>query len=263
MSLSNTGAPKLLTGKVLLGGAIGGRADEVSLAQIEGSRGRRLWDEAMEAEYLERVKVRAAEHAKEILQKAQRDADAQRAQGYGQGYADGIEKAVLELEAERREMAEKLGRALGSVHQGCRDIWARHREDVLLLVRLTVEKALGIELTARRRDILASLMDEALDSLDNQRGLTLRVHPADAETTQELLNLARDKFPTLEAWRVKPDADMVPGGLVIEADQGRVDNSLETRMAAIAEVLDNLEIPDDEAASPDPLADNAAPQAVP
>jgi flagellar assembly protein FliH len=71
----------------------------------------------------------------------------------------------------------------------------------------------------------------------------VRVHPEDEETMRELLETGKERHPGLERWTVRTDPSMQPGGLVLESDQGMVDNSLGGRREMVAHVLDQLALP--------------------
>ena len=64
MSLSKNQPDHRMTGKVLMGVGTPG-PDEMTIQEIEGKR-KLLWDDSINDEYLERVKNKAREAAKEI-----------------------------------------------------------------------------------------------------------------------------------------------------------------------------------------------------
>ena len=230
-------APKVIVG-------IGARGPgELSLSGFGSSQESSRWDEATEAEYIGRVKDRAASMAVEIVTKARAEAEELKRQALEEGFAEGLRQAQEQLETARGEMAAALANSLAAVRQGQVGVWAEHRKGLVELVRLCMEKALGLEVDERRKEILAGFLDQAVDALDARTGLVLRVHPEDEPSLREILQSAEAAGTNIGPWRIQADPGMQPGGLVLESDQGMVDNSLESRRAVIHEILDQLSLP--------------------
>lgn len=212
-----------------------------SLSQDAFGGGRiAVWTEEAEAELLDRVRVKAREEAKAILAKAMVEAEELRKAAREQGFAQGVETV-------REEFAGKISLVLAGIDKGKKVIWQEHRSDIAILLKLAVERVMGIELSERREESLGKLLDEALDLIDAHRDLTIKVNPADVKLLEELLDRAKSKFPALERWRVKPDAGLNPGGVILESHDGVVDNSLTSRMQSVGAVLDLLALSDERA----------------
>ncbi len=202
------------------------------------------WDPAEEADYLARVKARAADKAREMLAQARADATRLHDEARQQGYEAGLAQAQQELSHAHAEMAHSLAQTLASICEGSLAVWQVYRQDLILLTRFAVEKILGVELGENRRQVLESLLDEAAARLEAAQGLTLRVSTEDRETMEQILQSFTEHYPKLQQWSVKTDAAMAPGGVVVESDAGLVDNSLESRMALVEEVLNQLSLPE-------------------
>lgn len=245
MSSSNAPADQnARTGKVIMGGVVRNLA---GAPESPEQRQRSIWDEAAEAEYLTRVKARAADKAREVLLAAREEAAELRRQAADEGYEEGVRQAQDELVQAHQEMAESLASSLAAVSEGSIAIWRAYREELVLLVQLAVEKIIGITLDASRREVIQALLDEAAARLEASQGLVLRVHPEDKETLESILEAFADRYHTLRNWRVEGDGSMTPGGLKVESSLGMVDNSLQSRRQVVQDVLDSLELPETEA----------------
>ncbi|TVM14598.1 flagellar assembly protein FliH [Oceanidesulfovibrio indonesiensis] len=245
MSSSNASADQnARTGKVIMGGVVRNLA---GAPESPEQRQRSIWDEAAEAEYLTRVKARAADKAREVLLAAREEAAELRRQAADEGYEEGVRQAQDELVQAHQEMAESLASSLAAVSEGSIAIWRAYREELVLLVQLAVEKIIGITLDASRREVIQALLDEAAARLEASQGLVLRVHPEDKETLESILEAFADRYHTLRNWRVEGDGSMTPGGLKVESSLGMVDNSLQSRRQVVQDVLDSLELPETEA----------------
>lgn len=243
MSSSNAPADTR-TGKVIMGGVVRNLAGAPESAEQSN---RSIWDEAAEAEYLVRVKARAADKAREVLLAAREEATEIRRQAADEGYEEGVRQAQDELAQAHQEMAESLASSLAAVSEGSIAIWRSYREELVLLVHLAVEKILGIVLDDSRREVIEALLDEAATRLEASQGLLLRVHPDDRETLESILEAFADRYHTLRNWRIEADGSMTPGGLKVESTLGMVDNSLQSRRQVVQDVLDSLELPETEA----------------
>lgn len=241
MSLSNEQTAKR-PARVIVGmGAHG--PSESTVAELQGQRDLTRWTNSTEQEYMARVRERATAAAKEIISKAMADAAQLRENAAQEGYASAVQEAQAQLEAALDVQAQALGQAMAALEQGAAALWEEHRADITALVRLAVEKILGLEMAERREAVLASTLDQALEAIDSQRQLCVRVCPDDEELIGELLARAKDQHPGLDRWCVRADPKLGPGGMVLESAQGMVDNSMEGRMKAVADVLEHLSAP--------------------
>ena len=240
-----TAPGKALTGRVIIGiGAQG--PGETTVEEIErrrqgGSTGPG-WSPKTEEEYLRRVRERATAMAKDILEKAMAEAEVAREQAAKDGFEQGMAQAQEQVQAMLVEQADTLAGMLGTLQDAGPSLWEKFRQDMVIVVRLAVEKAIRLELDERRVEVLGGLLDQALETIDNLRRLSVRVHPGDTEGMELLLDQAKARHPGLERWRVKADKDLDPGSLVVESDQGMVDNSIEVRQQAIRDILDQLDL---------------------
>ena len=214
---------------------------ESTLAELQGQRDLTRWTSKTEEEYMTRVRDRATGAAKEIISKAMNDAVAIRENAMTEGFQAAAEEAQTQLDAAVQGHAQTLAQTMAAVEQGTAALWDEHRADISALVRLTVERILGVELNQRREEVLASILDQALEAVDSQRQLCVRVCPQDEDMVSDLMARAKDQHPSLDRWCVRADDKLGPGGMVLESTQGMVDNSMESRTKAVMEVLDQMD----------------------
>lgn len=260
-----------VTGRVIVGGIKNNTAIERTLTEIMTSREKRpVWSPDEEMSFLDRVTQKAKGKAKLILAEALADAallkkeanergfaegqSAGYTHGYEQGSAEAQKLAEQQLAAAHQEMAESLAQALASIQEGSEVIWDTYRQDLADLLRLCVEKITAAELSTNRSAILQQLLFRAVEHLEGHRGLTVRVHPDDEQTLAIIIEQGRERYPALERWRLKADPRMLPGGLIVESEQGKIDSSLEGRWAVLNSVLQELVLPFATADLPPPEA---------
>ena len=228
-------------GRVFIGNKIS------ELNDVENVRSR-VWDEKDETEYLDRVRARATEKAKEILAQAEAEAAALRERARQEGYEEGVRVAEQELEELRSSMGDAVSAVLDSIRQESAAVSRAWRDDLAALVRIAVEKALGLTLSEERGKVLENLYHQALRTLENARTITVRVHPEDEAAIADIIALGQNSVnqagqTELESWRVKGDPSITPGGLVVECASSLADNTIESRTAAIESALAALSVP--------------------
>lgn len=241
MSSSDAPSEAAKWGTIFMGPA---RTDERSLNQVEGSRSMQ-WDEATEASYMERVRARAAQRASDILAQAQLDAEQLRQQALQDGYNAGLQQAQHELEEFQQTMSDSVSGVLGAIQGQCSGIFYRWRQDLVTLLRVAVQRAVGLEISQNRAAILETLLVKAVETLDSQRKLVVRVNPEDEAAVKDILVTTQQRHSGLEVWSVKGDPSINPGGLVVESVDGMVDNTIESRYALVDQILEQLELPGD------------------
>ncbi|NJB69239.1 flagellar assembly protein FliH [Desulfobaculum xiamenense] len=226
-------------GRIVVGLGGNGLSQE-TLERMQGtSRG---WSAHTEEEYMRRVQEKAADRAREIVADAMREAQEIRERAFHEGLNEAAAQCQAQLDAAVDQSAITLAQAMSAVQEGSDAIWQRHRQDIVTLVRLAVERLLAVELDSRREEVLAALLDQALDAIDTHKGLVIRIRPEDEEIMQALLERAKAAHPDLERWGLRVDPALAQGGMVLESEEGMVDNSVSGRFAAVAPVFDQLGI---------------------
>jgi len=237
MSLSDGSAatPMSATGRIIIG------PKSVGLAELSMNSARRaaLCMEA-EEEYLERVRGKAQNMAKEILSQAMVEAEELRCQAKEQGRREGCKKAAEEVKKIKEQKGLECKSLLDSMRQAGQSLWQSHRQDLALLVQVMVEKILAVELDNNRRESLGNLLDQAVDMMDVKRRVVITVHPRDQKLMEDLLGQAKAEEQGLKGCKVKADESIEAGGLVLECDHGMVDNTIAARRASLQEIVDQL-----------------------
>lgn len=225
--------------KVVIG--IGGEGPcERPLASFKQAKKASLFDSGEAEEYLDRVRGKAQEKVCAMLEEAACEAERLKAEAVEQGLAEGRAAADAQYAAFLEDQVARLTGILNGIEQQSSALWLEHRDDIAALVRITVEKVLEITLDERRSDVLAALLDQALEKLDSQRSITVWVNAEDAEVMEELLGAAKSNSTELGRWKILPDAQVSPGGVVVESEQGLADNSIESRKDAVESIFDRL-----------------------
>lgn len=238
MSLSNSQPSKRFSGRVVLSVESPG-PDEMTIQELEGKKNP-VWDETTDREFLDRVREKAQAMAKDILTKAMKEAEAIQARAREQGLDQGLAQAAEQTEKRMNELGASLAAVMESLKSQGGTVWKARQQDIIALIRMAVDKALRVEMSERRREILEGLLNEALERIESRRRFTVKVAPADQEAVEELLRAAQKENHGVSQWEVKADPGLEPGGVVLETSDGKVDNSLASRLSEVEPILDQL-----------------------
>jgi len=238
MSLSKHLSEMRLTGKVLMGMDTPG-PDEMTIQEIEGKR-KLLWDDSTNEEYLERVKTKAREAAKEIKMFAELEAEALRAAARHEGYQEGLAQAQADVEAHTQAMTAEVEKLLSQIGAQGKNIFDQRRSDIMSLIRLAVKKAIAVEMSEQRAASLENLMREALEKMDAQRNLVIKCAAEDAEDLTAFIGSIQEGNPSLKYWKVKGDPSLAQGGVLVEGDECKVDNTVSSRWKGVEPILERL-----------------------
>ncbi|MDL2216848.1 flagellar assembly protein FliH, partial [Desulfovibrio sp. OttesenSCG-928-M14] len=80
--------------------------------------------------------------------------------------------------------------------------------------------------------------------LEKRRELIIRVNPEDEPALNDIVVGTQERFPDVKSWRVRADATISPGGLVVESEASLVEGRLESRTAIVEDVLRRLTLPE-------------------
>lgn len=201
------------------------------------------WTEKDQEEYLERVRRKAEEKAREILLAAQAEAKDIRERAQADGYAEGARRAETELAELRSTLGDSVHAVLGAIEERAGTVYAAWREDLTAVLRLAVEKCVGLTVSEDRAKVLEALFNQAVQSLESARRIVVRCNPEDAAAVEDIIAMAREKYPELSSWKVRGEASVQPGGIMVESESSLANNTVESRLAAIDNVLVKLNIP--------------------
>lgn len=201
-------------------------------------------------------KARAAGRAE--LDKAaaiREEAENIRAAAHEEGYGEGMEKAAEETRELRSEMGQSLALVLNALGRQRKEIMNAWSEDIAEVTRCAVRSYTGLILREEREAALRALVFRALDALERQEIVTLRVNPGDEEIVGQMFQAVREKYPTLKQWIVSGDAGVEPGGLVAESGSGSVDLRRSNFAEMVENVLNHLYLPEDETKNQNEIRD--------
>jgi len=160
-----------------------------------------------------------------------------RAQGYQQGYRDGLEA----LEAAKRQFAQQMsaqiGQMLAAFDQQTQSLDARMADTLVQTAVMLARQVVRSEVSQRPELIVQVAQDAIGAVILSARHLRLRLHPQDVPLVEAgAADLLQARQVLLQA-----DATLSPGGCVVESDLGQVDARIEQRWAQAVAVFGRQE----------------------
>lgn len=200
-----------------------------------------VWNGETEDRYMEQVRERAQQMARDILAQALAEAEQIRLRARAEGLAAGREEARGLARAETDKVASFLAAMQDGLAAEKERIHRAHRQNLFQIMRLAFEKTLGVLLDESRERVLQALFDEAATLLQARTRVTVHVCPRDLDLARALLDRARQNRPDLPELRLCQCADLAMGGVRVESGDGLVDNDIAARFEQVRTILDGYQ----------------------
>jgi hypothetical protein len=133
-------------------------------------------------------------------------------------------------------LLKKVAATLERLDKRSNDLAAAAASDALELGIEVARRLIGAELS-QRPELLLPVLHEAIAQLGESRIHIVKMHPDDLKRLQALKGSALGTDPGVAKLRLEADRTMSRGDLVVEADHGTVDATVEGRLRRIREAL--------------------------
>jgi flagellar assembly protein FliH len=150
---------------------------------------------------------------------------------YERGVAEGRREALAAAEAERRAAVQVLATAADAV-RASKGRWLDTAEaNLCALATAVARQVIGREVSLEPALVL-ELVRRALDEIDAESPVTVRVHPHDLPLVQERLGGAGGEGEQIEI-AFTADASLSRGGCIVETPRRLVDGRIETALQTL------------------------------
>jgi flagellar assembly protein FliH len=166
-----------------------------------------------------------------LREEARQAAEREREDARREGYACGQEQAAAEARAALRQETGRLSAAVANLGQERANVLAQVEDEVVEIVFCAVTRMIGTALAGREQ--VAALVDHLMAQARTADGLTLRLHPDDAD----LLAAHGDGGAFGADVALRADAAVALGGCLIDSPVGRLDLRLETLLDQLRATL--------------------------
>ncbi|MFT4301275.1 MAG: FliH/SctL family protein [Desulfovibrio sp.] len=227
----------------ILGAAYAERQKVLDEAKVEARElSRRLMHESETVRAQAQEEMKKAQAELDQAQALRQEAQALREGGHAEGFQAGMDQAGQELKEFRAEMGQALGAVLYALDSQRHAICESWRDELVLLMQEAVKAGTGWVLDEEHKNILQSLVFEALNLLEDRGTVTVRVHPDDEATVSDMFMAARERVPELQQWIVSGDASVERGGLLAESVSGSVDCRREHYAELVNGIMSHLSL---------------------
>lgn len=200
------------------------------------------------ADSAERTVADAERRANDLIALARREADRLRAEARERGFAEGREEGLADgiargerigLEraiTDHAELADRWKGALAAFERERGLLLAAGRDGVLRLA-LAIAERIARRSLATDESAVAVEIDAALETLGACELATVEVPLGEKTRLERALPPLAAALAATGGLTIAEREDLAPGGVIVRTADGRVDASLETRIARVAEAI--------------------------
>lgn len=172
--------------------------------------------------------VAVKNEADEIILQAQSEADQIRAEAREEGRQEG-----------REEAASKIEEALTVINQAVKErkkIIKDSESEILRLSLRVAEQIIRSEVSLHR-DVCLNIVAEAIGRVSDREQIIVKVNREDAEYLKRYKDRLANMMDGIKSFSIIEDANVEPGGCVIETNLGFIDARISTKLKAIEDAL--------------------------
>lgn len=224
-------------GRIFLGGS-GIVVDEIEFSKKHVELD--LWDENIEKKILEKIKNKAFEQAKSIVQKAQKEAITIKNNAYQEGYRDGLVKANEEVEKIKKETANRLTSILNGIEGEKKKILGKHIEDILKLIFISIEKITSIVFDEQKKIVLKGILEDCLKEIEGNTQVKVFVCEQDYPLINEVIEIIKPNFPDIKKWQLSVKENLSCGTVEIDTGASKIEDSFLKRKEKLLDIIKDL-----------------------
>ncbi len=176
------------------------------------------------------------QQAKEIVERAQREADAIRGQIETEAREEAERSIGPRVEQLLEQRLETLAPAIDAIQRARRD-WLAHWEQRAVHVAAAIAKRVIRRELDKAPEIPLALVREALELATGSPRIRIRLNPGDHPTLSDSAMTIAERLTPLAQAEVVADESVSPGGCVLETQHGVIDQTFEAQLARIEEEL--------------------------
>ncbi|MFA4844857.1 MAG: FliH/SctL family protein [Candidatus Margulisiibacteriota bacterium] len=174
---------------------------------------------------------RAKSEAQKLIEDAYNEANELREQAKEEGRLAGREEAASRIE----EALATLNAAVTERKKIIKDA-----ESELLRLSLKIAEQIIRSEVSMHRDVTLNIVSEAISRVSDREQIIVRVNREDAEYIKRYKDRLSGMLDGVKSFSVIEDANIEPGGCVIETNLGFIDARIATKLRSIEEVLQKV-----------------------
>lgn len=171
---------------------------------------------------------KARSEAQQIVEQAQIEAEAVRQEARAEGRQEG-----------HKEAAQKINEALDALNEAVKErkkIIKDAEGEILRLSLKIAEKIIHSEVSLHP-DVSLNIVTEAIGRISDREQIIIKVNREDAEYIKRYKDRLANMLDGVKSFSIIEDANIEPGGCVIETNLGFIDSRISTKLKSIEEAL--------------------------
>lgn len=164
------------------------------------------------------------------------------AQAYRRGFADGLEKGMVDAENARHAMEEKkieplllnLQEVLLQLNNIRKETYRQIEKEVVELSLAIARQVICQEITLNK-DIVVCVAREALAKVEDPAKIIIKMSPSDLKFIKETRSQLSDLMQNVDNVTLEAEENIQSGGCIIETDMGEIDARIERQLQAVEE----------------------------
>jgi flagellar assembly protein FliH len=197
------------------------------------AKSRQLREEA------EAVKVRAEEALRAAQAEAVQIKQAAQEEGFQKGYKDGEEQGLASGAVRIEAVMADLGQMLKNVELARDDVARSLHGEIVALLEACLDK-MFMSAGSLAPALVAAVVDAAVSRLHDSNQVTVRISPVNLEQMSSLAPASWKRLQENPRINWQADAQLRPGGCIVETPQTTVDATVETRRSRIFAMLEDV-----------------------
>jgi len=174
---------------------------------------------------------KAKSEAQALIERAQAEVEQIRGQARESGRREGREEAAARVE----EALALLNEAVKERKKIIKD-----SEGELLRLSLKIAEQIIRSEVSLHRDVSLNIVSEAIGRVSDREQIIVRVNREDAEYLKRYKDRLAGMIDGVKSFSIIEDANIEPGGCVIETNLGFIDARIATKLKAIEEALQKV-----------------------
>lgn len=170
----------------------------------------------------EKVEREALTRLKELQENAYQ-------QAYQLGLEEGREKAYLESQEHIKQSLASLHSLITSIENLKSDL-VTYNETHIVRLCYYMAKRLAMGEIAEKRDLILTVVSQAIQSAQSDEELTVRLSENDLQFIEQMKEKLPKEFETLKRAKLEASGEIMDGGCVVETNYGNVDATVEQRI---------------------------------
>ncbi len=187
----------------------------------------------------EEIHEKAEAEAASLVEAAKAEAEAIREEAREKGRAEGLETGRAELEALKEDAVTRLLGAVQALEKTRPQVLKELEHELVQLVIAAASKMAAKELEIKP-EAIRNVVLSALKLVSQTRSVKIRVNPQDLEMVEAVQPRIAADYPDLAKVDLIPDKDVSPGGCVVVTESEEIDDTVETRIRNMSEVMDGV-----------------------